>query len=91
MSVKTIAADQGMTVEGRNVLVDELADFVEAGCCGTAAVISPVGSVTWREKKFTYCKDDMAGPVCTRLYQTLSGIQFGALEDPYGWTRLVPE
>jgi branched-chain amino acid aminotransferase len=91
MSVKTIAADQGMKVEARNVKVEELADFVEAGCCGTAAVISPVGSVTHRDKKYIYCKDNVAGPVCTKLYKTLSGIQFGEIPDPYGWTRIVPE
>jgi len=91
MSVMAIAESQGMKVEQRNVHVDELADFAEAGCCGTAAVISPVGSVTYREKKFVYCKDSKVGPVCTRLYKELSGIQFGEIEDRFGWTRVVPE
>ncbi len=91
MSVMEIAADTGMTVEQRNVAVEELADFSEAGCCGTAAVISPVGSITHREKKYTYCQDGQIGPVCTRLYKELSGIQFGEIEDRFGWTRLVPE
>lgn len=91
MSVQRIAADQGLKVEARGVLAEELATFTEAGCCGTAAVISPVGSVTFREKKFTYCDGNVAGPVCTKLYKTLSGIQFGEIPDPYGWTRIVPE
>ena len=91
MSVQTIATDKGMKVEARNVAVEELADFTEAGCCGTAAVISPVGSVTHGEKKYVYCEGDTVGPVCTQLYETLSGIQFGKIEDPYGWTRIVPE
>jgi branched-chain amino acid aminotransferase len=91
MSVRTIAEDMGMGVEARNVAVEELETFVEAGCCGTAAVISPVGSVTFREKKFVYCKDDTAGPTCIKLYKELSGIQFGDLEDRHGWTRIVPE
>jgi branched-chain amino acid aminotransferase len=91
MSVRDIAGDTGMIVEARNVAVDELETFIEAGCCGTAAVISPVGSVTFREKKFVYCKDDKAGPVCTKLYKELSGIQFGLVEDRHGWTRIVPE
>lgn len=91
MSVRAIAGDAGMGVEARNVAVDELETFVEAGCCGTAAVISPVGSVTHGEKKFVYCRDDTAGPVCTRLYNELSGIQFGVIEDRHGWTRIVPE
>lgn len=91
MSVQQIAKDKGLTVEPRLVPVEELADFVEAGCCGTAAVISPVGSVTHRDKKFEYCKGDTVGPIVTDLYKTLSGIQFGVIEDPYGWTRIVPE
>lgn len=91
MSVMAIAEAQGMKVEARNVHVDELATFTEAGCCGTAAVISPVGSVTYRDKKFTYCQGSEVGPICTRLYKELSGIQFGEVEDKFGWTRLVPE
>jgi len=91
MSVMEIAADLGMKVERRNVAVEELADFSEAGCCGTAAVISPVGSITWRDKKYTYIKDGTVGPICTKLYKELSGIQFGEIEDRFGWTRLVSE
>lgn len=91
LSVMEIAADLGMTVERRAIHVDELASFSEAGCCGTAAVISPVGSVTYRDKKFDYSKGGEVGPVCTKLYKALSGIQFGEVEDKFGWTRILPE
>jgi len=90
-SIMQIAEDQGMTVERRPVSVDELGDFTECGCVGTAAVISPVGSITYRDKKFTYGDGETAGPVVKKIYNQLSGIQYGEIEDPYGWTEIVPE
>ena len=44
-SLRTLAEDMGLVVEERPVPVEELASFEEAGACGTAAVISPIGYV----------------------------------------------
>ena len=74
----------GMKVEQRKVRVDELADFVECGLCGTAAVISPVGKIVDHGKEIVYGMDDM-GPVTKKLYDTLRGIQMGEIEAPDGW------
>jgi len=88
-SLQVIAKDMGMTVEQRPVDVEEIFDFKEAGCCGTAAVISPVKSITYRERKVTYLENDEVGDVCHNLYNHLRGIQLGIIEDKYGWNFKV--
>ncbi len=91
MSVRQLAEDAGITVEARPVSVDELGTFSEAGCLGTAAVITPVGSITHGEREYTYSTDGKAGPVTTNLYNRLTAIQWGEADDPYGWTEIIPE
>lgn len=90
MSLRTLAADMGYSVEHRPVHVDELHTFVETGACGTAAVITPVESITWGKEEIVYLKDGKPGPHCTALYNRLVAIQNGDIEDPYGWTEEVP-
>ncbi len=90
-SVRRLARDMGLSVEERPVSVDELGSFDEAGCLGTAAVITPVESITYRGQEYVYAKDGQAGPVTARLYERLTEIQWGEAEDPYGWTEIVPE
>jgi branched-chain amino acid aminotransferase len=72
-------------------LVEELANFEEVGACGTAAVISPIKRIVDREsgKEYTYCCNGTAGPVSTRLYNTLKGIQEGEIDDKHGWNMIV--
>lgn len=90
MSLRTIAKDLGITVEDRPIHVDELPDFVEIGCCGTAAIITPVKSITYRGKEITYdCGNDDIGPVSKKIYDQLTGIQAGDVEDKHGWTREI--
>lgn len=89
MSLVTLAAELGLRPQRRPVAVEEIPTFKEAGCCGTAAVITPVGAITWRGKKYVYSKDGQPGPWCTRLYDTLRGIQVGDLPDKHGWVRRV--
>lgn len=59
--------------------------FAEAGAMGTATVISTVGSLTDKGKKHVFGNGKDAGPITQKLYDTLTGIQFGDLEDKYGW------
>lgn len=90
-SLMTLAKDElGLTVEKRPVHVEEIFDFKEAGCCGTAAVITPVKSITYRDKTVTYCEGDEPGPISQKLYNKLTGIQLGEEEDKYGWNREIP-
>jgi len=88
-SLRQLAADMGMDVEERKVLVDELADFTEAGACGTAAVISPVRSVYDADKDIRYFYGEEPGEVSMKLYQKLINIQYGFEPDPYGWVTVI--
>ncbi len=80
----------GMTVEHREVYLDELKDFAECGLCGTAAVISPVGKIDdhGTEICFPSGMEEM-GPVTKKLYDTLTGIQMGRIEAPEGWIKVI--
>lgn len=89
-SVITLADEMGLRPERRPVHVNEIFDFQEAGCCGTAAVITPVGSITWHDRKAVYSKDGQPGPYCVQLYDKLTAIQTGDAPDLYGWVRRVP-
>ena len=91
MSLIDIAKSMGMTVERRKIAVEELAEFDEVGACGTAAVITPIKKILDRDsdKVYEYCKDGVAGPVSTKLYKQLQGIQLGEVEDTFGWNMLI--
>jgi branched-chain amino acid aminotransferase len=89
MSLRTLAADMGYRVEERAVPLEELRDFVEAGACGTAAVITPIESINLRGEEIVYLADGKPGPHCTALYKALTGIQFGELPDKHGWTEEI--
>ena len=76
----------GLEVEERVVGVEELGNFAEAGLCGTAAVISPVGKIVDHGKEYTYAG---MGQVIEKLYNTLTGIQMGTIEAPEGWLMVI--
>ena len=65
--------------------MDELDDFVEAGACGTAAVISPIGGIQIGDKLHVFHSETEVGPVTRKLYEELTGIQFGDIDAPEGW------
>ena len=75
-----------LEVEERVVGIDELGDFAEAGLCGTAAVISPIGKIVDHGKEYTYAG---MGNVVEKLYKTLTGIQMGTIEAPEGWIMVI--
>ncbi|MBR1469375.1 MAG: branched chain amino acid aminotransferase, partial [Prevotella sp.] len=67
----------------------ELAEFDEAGACGTAAVISPISRIDDPEKGKSYTFGNEPGPWSKKLYDTLRGIQLGTIEDKYNWTVII--
>ena len=67
----------------------EAGDFVEAGLCGTAAVISPVGKITSGDEVINISGMEEVGPVMTKLRATLTGIQAGEIEDKFGWVHKI--
>ena len=80
----------GIKVEHRPVKLSELSDFAEAGLCGTAAVISPVGRIVDHGEVITMPAGmEEMGPVTRKLYETLTGIQMGDLPAPEGWIRKI--
>jgi branched-chain amino acid aminotransferase len=80
-----------MKVEKRHIEVSEREGFEETGACGTAAVITPIRKIVDRDKDRTYSYGDGSnpGPVTTKLYEKLIGIQYGDVEDPYGWITIL--
>ena len=86
-SLMQVAKDYlGMEVEEREIALSELGDFAECGLCGTAAVISPVGTIDDHGKIYEFAG---MGPVIQKLYDTLRGIQMGTIEGPAGWVRVI--
>lgn len=78
-------------VEERTISIDELYEAAKSGSLeeafgtGTAAVISPIGELFWKGEKITINNGEI-GETAQKLYDTLTGIQTGRIEDPFGWT-----
>lgn len=79
----------GLEVAERDVLIDNLDEFKEAGACGTAAVITPIGGIQYKEELHVFHSETEVGPITRKLYDTLCGIQFGNIEAPEGWITVV--
>lgn len=91
MSLIELAEDLGYKTERRPVAIDELDSFEEVGACGTAAIIAPIGEIRDldEDKTYSFCPDGKAGPVSTKLYETILGIQYGEIEDKFNWTSII--
>jgi len=91
LSLMQIAEDQlGLKVEETRIPIDTLDQFVEVGACGTAAVITPIGKIRYKDKEFIfYDNGKKAGPITTELYNILLSIQRGEVEDKYNWIHIV--
>lgn len=75
-----------MKVVEKEIPVISLGEFVEAGACGTAAVITPIGSITHEGKKYAfYGEGKEVGPKIKELYSLLTSIQTGDIKGPEGW------
>ena len=90
-SIVVVASEMlGMEVEERPVRFTEVKDFAEVGLCGTAAVISPVGSITYDGGEILVPSGmEKMGPVLTKLRETITGIQEGNIEGPAGWIHRI--
>lgn len=90
ISLLQVAKDYlGMEAEEREIFIDELDQLTEAGACGTAAVITPIGGIEYKGKLHVFYSETETGPVTKKLYETLCGIQFGDIEAPEGWILQV--
>ena len=88
-SIIALARHLGYDAHEEKVSAEFAMSADEAFCCGTAAVISPIGSITHDDKKVTY-GDGTPGIMTTTLYDLLTGIQNEKQEDIFGWLHEVP-
>ncbi|ASB86860.1 branched-chain amino acid aminotransferase [Bacillus sonorensis] len=90
-SVLYLLKQWGLPVTEKKISVDELIQahkdglLEEAFGTGTAAVISPVGELIWKDESLVINGGE-TGEIAKKLYDTITGIQKGALPDPFGWT-----
>ena len=90
-SALEVCKAKGIKATERRITIQEVADAYDAGKLdevfgtGTAAVISPVGHLKWGDKVMTI-NDNKIGKISQMLYDTMTGIQWGKIEDTFGWT-----
>ena len=93
-SIIKLARHMGVPVDERRITVQDVFDasqrgeLEEAFGSGTAAVVSPVGRLAWKGQEILI-SDGKIGPLTQKFYDTLTGIQYGELEDPFGWVLRV--
>lgn len=90
-TLQQLARDLGMKVECRPIPEEELTTFDEAGGCGTAAVISPIGRIddVQSGKSYVISKDGKPGPLSAKLYKLYRDVQYGIVPDTHGWTTVI--
>ncbi|UCE51560.1 MAG: branched-chain amino acid aminotransferase [Desulfobacterales bacterium] len=95
-SVLEMAGDLGILAEERLISIEKLVEGIESGMvteafgAGTAAVISPIGKIGYKDEEYVI-NNNATGYWTKRFYDTLTGIQYGELEDKYGWVYKVRE
>jgi branched-chain amino acid aminotransferase len=93
-SVIQIARHWGVEVSERPITIHEVIDAAKSGALkesfatGTAAVISPVGDICYKEQELQIA-DGKIGKWSQRLYDEITGIQYGHKEDPFGWRLCI--
>jgi branched-chain amino acid aminotransferase len=92
-SVIKIASEKwGMKVSERRISIDEIMEAHDKGILreafgtGTAAVVSPVGHIKYAEREITINNGEV-GAVAKRAFDTITGIQYGRIEDSFGWVE----
>jgi branched-chain amino acid aminotransferase len=93
-SILTLVKEMGYEIEERALSIDEVIEGAESGRLqeafgtGTAAVVSPVGQLTYKDKTVSIGGGE-TGSLTLKLYQTLTGIQYGHIEDSHGWITML--
>ncbi len=88
------ARDWGLKVTERQIAIDEVyaahasGDLEEVFGSGTAAVISPVGELSWKGKKIII-NDNKTGPFSQKMFDYVAGLQYGTVADKFGWVEKV--
>ena len=93
-SIIKLAKDKGYKVEEKRLTIDDVYEASEKGilneafASGTAAVISPIGHLTYNGKTIEI-NENQIGKISQDLYDTLTSIQTGKIADPYEWVVAV--
>lgn len=88
-SIMTLASRElKMDVHEEDIRVRELKKADEVFACGTAAVITPIGKIKDGAKEYIVNNGE-TGPITRKLYDLLTGIQYGDIEDKFGWLEKV--
>ena len=93
-SILKLAQSMGMEIEERLISIEEIFQAADEGKLeeafgtGTAAVVSPVGELLWEDRKLILSGGKI-GPIAQKMYDTLTGIQWGTVKDPFGWIVVV--
>lgn len=93
-TVIEIAKEWGVKVTERQISIDEVFEAHSNGSLeevfgsGTAAVISPVGELSWKDKKIVIA-NNKTGPFAQKLYDYVAGLQYGTVADTHGWVDTV--
>jgi len=94
-SIIDFAKSEGIKVEERRISIHELLSGIESGkiteglACGTAAVVTGIKSLKMSKSLKSYALSAAPGPMTTRLYDAITGIQFGRRPAPEGWVRAL--
>ena len=89
-SIIKLAKYKNIPVDERRITVQDVFDAADNGTLeeafgsGTAAVVSPVGRLAWNDREITISGGNI-GTLTQDFYDTLTGIQYGEREDPFGW------
>ena len=95
-SVLKLAEKLGIEAEERKIPIEEVVEGIEKGILtecfgtGTAAVISPVGEIFYKNKAYIINKGE-TGPIAKKFYDYITGIQYGKKEDIFNWTVIINE
>lgn len=93
-SVISVAKNWGVDVDERRIAIDEIIDSYNSGKLqevfgsGTAAVISPVGLIHHNGETIRLNQEKI-GPFAKKMFDTITGIQYGKIDDPFGWTHSI--
>lgn len=93
-SVLTLCKHWGMKVTERVISIDEVIEQIKAGNLseafgtGTAAVVSPVGALSYKDED-VIVNGNKTGPLAHKLFDFLTGLQHGEIEDTFGWVERI--
>jgi len=93
-TVLELARHWGIPVSERLISIDEVYEAYNNGTLeevfgsGTAAVISPVGELSWKGNNIVI-NDNKTGPLAQKLFDYVTGLQYGKVKDTFGWLETV--